>query len=189
MMEHDIDVTGEELYRRYKAGDTDVFEKLVDLYKDDLSSFIYGIVHDYHESKQLTVETFARLAVNNNFAGRSSLKTYLFAIAKNLAIRYLKMRKSKQYISYEEITDVLIDEADSVINIVERDDDRRYVQDAMKDLKDEYSTVLYLLYFEDMSYIQAGKVMNRSVKQITDLAYRAKLALKKKLESGGFKYV
>jgi DNA-directed RNA polymerase specialized sigma24 family protein len=43
--------------------------------------------------------------------------------------------------------------------------------------------VLLLLYFEDMSYREAGKAMNKSEKQIKHLAFRAKKALKKKLES------
>ncbi|MCL2517028.1 MAG: sigma-70 family RNA polymerase sigma factor [Oscillospiraceae bacterium] len=189
-MEHDNEhvIPGEELYNRYITGNNEAFEKIVEMYKDELYYFIYGMVHDYHESKQLMIEAFAQLAVSNKFARKSSLKTYLFAIAKNLAIRYVKMRKNKEYIPYEEITDVLMDEGDTVESLIEREDDRRYVQEAMRSLKEEYYTVLHLLYFEDMSYIQAGKAMNRSVKQITDLAYRAKLALKKKLESDGFTY-
>jgi len=58
----------------------------------------------------------------------------------------------------------------------------------MQILKDDHYTVLKLLYFKDMSYLQAGKAMNKSEKQIKHLAFRAKAALKRILEKDGFNY-
>ena len=55
-------------------------------------------------------------------------------------------------------------------------------------MKPEHRNVLYLLYFEGMSYAEAGTVMNKGKRQIEGLAYRARASLKKKLESEGFTY-
>ena len=57
---------------------------------------------------------------------------------------------------------------------------------AMDMIKDEYREVLYLLYFEDMKYEEAGRIMGKSVSQITNLAHRAKKSIKKLLEKEGF---
>ena len=181
--------SGEELYRRFQTGDSGAFKDFVTMHEDELFRFINSIVHDYHEAKHLTIETFAQLVVNTRkFMGKSSVKTYLFAIGKNLSIRYIKMRTKEQHLSYEEVIEVLIDDDEAPHSYLERDENKKYLLETMRDLKEEYRAVLILLYFEDMSYIQAGRVMNKSERQIKDLAYRAKSALKKKLEIKGFTY-
>ena len=82
--------SGEELYSCFLDGDNTAFEKLVALYENELSRFIYGIVRDYHETEHLTIDTFAQLALNRKpFEGKSTLKTYLFGIAKNLTMQHM----------------------------------------------------------------------------------------------------
>ena len=56
----------------------------------------------------------------------------------------------------------------------------------MQELKEEYRIALHLIYFEEMSYEEAGKVMHKSRKQIENYAYRARNALKSILEQEGF---
>jgi len=179
----DEELTGEELYRRFLAGDSRAFEDLVAMYEDDVSRFIYGYVRDYHETEHLAIDTFTQLALNRKaFQGKSALKTYLLGIAKNLAAQHMRKRKREQHISFEEIAELKIDNGESIYVIVEKNERNTVLKEAMRELKQEYHAVLLLLYFEGMSYKQAGKVMNKSERQVKDLAYRAKAALKKKLE-------
>lgn len=184
-LENVQDVSGEELFGRYlNTGDNEPFEALVGMYEDELARYLYGIVRDYYEAKQLTIESFAQLAVNGrNFAGKSTLKTYLFTIGKNLASKYLKLRARESHIPFEEAISALTDADDSPYASLEREETRNRVRSVMRELKDDYRAVLLLLYFEDMSYLEAGRAMNKSDKQIKHLAYRAKAALKKKLEN------
>jgi len=180
-------ISGEELLRRFHNGDMTAFEDLVALYDNGLYLYINGIVRDRYEAKHLTIETFSELALSSaGFKGKSSLKTYLYAIGKNLAARHMKMREREQHVSSEEIFNILAAGGETVDGFLEREEIRRSLHEAMQDLKVEHRAVLSLLYFEDMSYIEAGKAMNRSEAQIKSLAHRAKAALKRKLESGGF---
>lgn len=55
----------------------------------------------------------------------------------------------------------------------------------MSELNQAYREVLYLVYFEDMSYRQAAEVMNKNIKQVTNLVYRGKESLRKLLEREG----
>jgi|GEM_PF-1021155 len=111
---HAQDKIGEELYRRYLAGDKEAFTELVRLYEQVLSFFINGFVGDMHETKHLLIDTFAQLAVSGGrFEGRSSLKTYLFAIGKHLALRYVKMRRCETHLSYEDIFEKFIGESET----------------------------------------------------------------------------
>ena len=181
---------GEELYRRFLAGDESAFEELVRLYEHDLALFMGGIVGDMHETKHLLIDAFAQLAVSGRrFEGRSSLKTYLFAIGKHIALRYVKMRRRETHLPYEYVLENVLGEDETPETFLQREDNKQRLQAAMSDLKPGYRMVLQLLYFEEMSYAEAGQVLGKTVKQISDLNYRAKSSLKKKLESGGFDYV
>ena len=55
-------------------------------------------------------------------------------------------------------------------------------------LKLEYRQVLYLSYFEGFSNSEAALIMKKSDRQIKDLLYNAKKALKSELERSGFEY-
>jgi len=182
--------TGEDLYFRYLSGDDNAFEEFVKLYEDELSRLINSIINDYNESKHLTIETFAQLALNiKKFEGRSSIKTYLFAIGKNISAQHIKKRAREHHISFEEVIQTLVPDGELPYQYFEREENKRQLHDVMLSLKEEYRTVLLHLYFEDMSYKQAGYAMSKSEKQIKHLAYRAKLTLKKKLLETGFNFI
>ena len=55
-------------------------------------------------------------------------------------------------------------------------------------LKPEYKQILYLIYMEGFSHSEASKIMKKNDKQIRDLLYRAKGALKKEIEKEGIVY-
>lgn len=180
---------GSELYRRFLSGDGDAFTELVGLYEDEFYRFIYTIVKDHHEVKHIVIDAFAMLAVGGGkFTGKSSIKTYLFAIGKNLAYKSMRKRREEQHIDYETIVNIVADESTEPDSIVEREESKREILRAMNSLKDDYRKVLLFLYFEDLSYMEVGQIMNKSVNQTRVLAHRAKAALKKKLESDGFMF-
>jgi RNA polymerase sigma-70 factor (ECF subfamily) len=184
---NDQAMSGEELYRLFRDGDDEAFTGLVELYQDGLAHFINRIVNDKHEAEHLTIETFAKLAVGGGaFAGKSSLKTYLYTIGKNLALHTVKMRGREQHISYDEVVGVLEGGEDAPDVHVEREERSQMLHQTMSLLSDDHRAVLALLYFEGMSYVQAGRAMKKSEKQIKHLAYRAKQALKKRLEKSNY---
>ena len=55
----------------------------------------------------------------------------------------------------------------------------------MDEMNPDYREVLYLTYFEGMSYAQAAEVTGKTVKQITNLVYRGKESLRRLLEREG----
>ena len=69
-----------------------------------------------------------------------------------------------------------------------RDERNGQLYEAMEKLKKEYQEALYLVYFEDMSYKEAGKVLGRSESQVTNLVHRGKKSLKEILRKEGFEY-
>lgn len=177
------DNTGEELYRMFLSGDESAFEALVALYRDNLTRFIYSYVNDARDAEDLMIDAFAELAVSTKFNNRSSLKTYLFAIGRNLALRHLKKYRRSGVMSTEEMPEEPAETAFTPEMDFLREDERLRLHTAMHKLKLEYREILHLLYFENMSYAQAGHIMKKSFTQVNNLAHRSKAALKKILEN------
>jgi len=102
------------------------------------------------------IDTFAELAVDTKYRERSSLKTYLYAIGRNIALRHVKKFGRKNQISLDDLTEG----AEYLPNLPELDfikeDDRARLRAAMLSLKQEYREVLHLIYFENMGYADAG---------------------------------
>ena len=62
----------------------------------------------------------------------------------------------------------------------------RQLYSALEKLKPQYREILILVYFEDMTHEEAGRVMHKNRKQIYNLVQRGQKALKDQLERMGF---
>ena len=63
-----------------------------------------------------------------------------------------------------------------------RDEQNILIHQVLKNLKAEYAQVLYLVYFEELTNTETAKIMKKTNKQVSDLIYCAKKALKNELE-------
>lgn len=174
-------------YARFLNGDHSALEELIGTYRESLTLFIYRYTKDFVEAENIMIDVFAQLVVSRKqFRGESTLKTYLFTIGRNEALRYLK--KNKRQIRLQEQHKGVLREEIPIEFSVFQEERNRQLYTVMETLHREYREVLFLLYFEDVRYKEAGKIMKKSEKQITNLAYRGKKALKEKLEKEGFTY-
>ena len=109
-----------------------------------------------------------------------SFKAWLYTIGKNAALDYLrKLKKGRcthidDYVYLSDKTDIEAEYIQGEENIG--------LHNAISKLKKEYAQVLYLIYFEGLSNQEAEKVMGKSSRQISDLIYRAKQALRAEIE-------
>ena len=65
------------------------------------------------------------------------------------------------------------------------DERKRAVNKALEQLSEELRVVVHLVYFEELSYDEAAKVMKKNRKQIDNLLYRAKNALRNAIGKEG----
>ena len=84
--------------------------------------------------------------------------------------------------------DTLADEPDGRLlaeEVIWTEERNRILHFCMDEMNPDYREVLYLIYFEDMSYAQAADGTGKTVKQITNMLYRGKESLRKLLEREG----
>ena len=98
------------------------------------------------------------------------------------------MRKRSRFtlVGEENLTDVA--DLQMLENSVLRSEENRQLSRALGQVKEEYRTALHLVYLEDMSYDEAGHIMKKSRKQVENLIYRGKKAVRAILEKEGFSF-
>lgn len=176
---------GKASYDRYLTGDDLGIGEIISEYKDGLILFLNSYVHNIITAEELCEDTFVRLAVKKpRFRGGSSFKTFLYSIAKNIALDYL--RKNSNSVPMEELAE-LKGKSDLEREYL-KEEQKLALHSAMKRLRPEYERVLWLTYFEELSNKEAAAVMGKSTHAIETLIYRARNALKTQLEKEGFVY-
>ena len=178
---------GAECYKRFLSGDKRAIEIIIRDYKDGLVFYIYSLVGDIHRAEELAIDTFIKLFYKQpEFKEKCSFKTWLFSIGRYTAIDYIRKNKRVSEVSIHDVS-YITDEENLERDYI-RDEERYKLRKTINKLKPEYSQVLYLIFFEGFDTGEAAKIMGKSNKQITDLLYRAKAALKKEIEKEGDNY-
>ncbi len=175
---------GAACYRRYLDGDERAFDELMDFYHDGLILFINKIVGNYSVAEELAADCFVELLIHKKrFLGNSDFKTYLYSIGRHKAIDYVRKDAKKKIIAPEELPE--IENNERIEESFIEDESKRALHKAISQLNEDYRAAVYLIFFEELSYDAAAKVLGKSKKQIDNLIYRAKGALKKILTEGG----
>lgn len=178
---------GAECYSRFLSGDKTAIEEIIRDYKDGLVFYLFNIVGDYQRAEELTIDTFIKLFYEQpKFKWKCSFKTWLFAIGRNTAVDYIRKNKRISEVSIDDAFD--ISDGENLEKTYIKNDELYKLRKTINKLKPEYSQVLYLNFLEGFNTGETAKIMDKSNKQITDLLYRAKAALKKEIEKEGYNY-
>lgn len=176
---------GASSYRRFLDGDNEGLAEIVEEYKDGLILYLNGFVNNLYTAEELAEDAFFRLITRRPvFSGRSSFKSWLYAIGRHVALDHLRRTARRAETSAEELEAVLQDEADLERSYI-REEQKITLHRAMEKLAPDYRQVLWLVFFEGFSSAEAGAVMKKNERQIRNLLYRAKQALKAELAREG----
>ncbi|MCM1298113.1 MAG: sigma-70 family RNA polymerase sigma factor [Firmicutes bacterium] len=179
---------GAESYLKYLSGDDEGIAEIVSLYREKLIFFLNGIVNNIYAAEDLAEDTFFKLMVKKpKFTPRYSFKTWLFTVARNLALDYLRKNAKNDGVPFEDMENLPAEEKEFERNLI-RDEDGIFLHKAMESLPPQYSQILHLVYFEDFTADEAAKVVKKTKRQTEMLLYRARAALKTRLEKEGFRY-
>ena len=178
---------GASSYCRFLDGDRNSFTELVREYWDGLTLYLTGFTDSITEAEEAAEEVFLKLYADKpTFSGNSTFKTWLYAIGRNTVLNMLRKRRKHHETSLDGFYEVS-DRQDIEQNHI-HDENKKLLYDAMDGLSSDYRQVLYLVYFENFGVAETAEIMHKNQRQIYNLLYRAKAALKKILEKEGFEY-
>ncbi|WMM26419.1 RNA polymerase sigma factor [Tissierella sp. MB52-C2] len=156
-------------------------EKLYRLYKDDVYRYLLSLTHNPDLSEDLLSETFINaIKAIANFKGQSSIKTWLFSIARNLWLQ--NIRKEKSTAEYNDLLQLY------VVNPM---DERLITEEIAKRIsnllleKDERTQRIVNMRLEGYSFIEIARELSISENSARVIDFRARKWIKSILVKEG----
>ena len=185
--------TERELVSRARAGDTAAFEQLMLDSQDRVYTLCLRMTGNREDALDLAQETFFNAWRGlSSFQGNSSFSTWVYRLASNACIDFLRKRKRRQQgespHSLDDEEAPLPEPADprgSPEEELERRELRRAVGRGLQALPDHHRQVLVMRELSGMSYQEIGAVLDLDLGTVKSRIARARLALKKFLVQEG----
>ena len=93
-----------ELLHRARRGDLTAYDELVRLYQERIYATIYHMTSNHEDANDLAQESFIKaFQALKSFKGGSSFYTWLYRIAVNKTINFLKQRKNRTHMSLNDL--------------------------------------------------------------------------------------
>ena len=142
---------GASSYRRFLDGDDNGFVEIVRDYKDGLILFLDSFVSNLSIAEELAEDTFVKLGIKKpHFSVKSSFKTWLYAIGRNVAVDYIRKESKHSEVSIDECVDLA--DRQTLENAYLREENKIVIHQALGKLKPEYRQVLSVAcHIEDTS--------------------------------------
>lgn len=174
---------GAENYEKYQNGDMTGLEALVRDYRHGLILYIYGITSDMFLSEDLCEDAFFHIMVKKpRYDGKSSFKTWLYRIGRNLAYDALRRQK---IIQFTELSDAEADRASLEDGYI-KTERQKVLHEQLKKLPQSEQELIWLSYFEDMSAAEIGRLTGKSVGAAQKALSRARQRLRELMEKEGY---
>lgn len=165
------EISDEQLFERYRSGETAALRALIERYHDPLLRFLTRLVGDRAGADDVFQETF--LQIHNSahtFDIDRRFKPWLFTIAANKGRDWLRRNRKRQPLAlsaplpgagageggrtFVDLMEVEVPQPGERIESSERD---RMVQQALDTLSDPLREILLLAYFQRLSYAQIAE--------------------------------
>jgi RNA polymerase sigma factor (sigma-70 family) len=173
--------TDEELLERWRSGDLKAGNDLFARYYDVVERFFAHKADTGRED--LIQQTFERCTrARDRFGGRSSFRTFLLGIGRNVLREYYR-RPGRGEIDLEELSIVDLGAGPST-NLARRDSDRVLLE-ALRLLPLRQQTLFELYYWEDLTAAEIAEVMEIPENTVRSRLRRAKDALAPIVRSRG----
>ncbi|CEN37380.1 RNA polymerase sigma factor [Capnocytophaga cynodegmi] len=159
------------------------FENLVDTYQRRLYWHIRRIVISHEDTDDVLQETFIKIFRNiDKFRGESSLFSWVYRIATNQALDFLKKKANERNYSIEDL------QYDRSIHLetdvyFEGDEIQIKFQKAIATLPEKQQLVFNMKYFEELKYEQISQILDTSVGALKASYHHAVQKIKNYLET------
>jgi RNA polymerase sigma-70 factor (ECF subfamily) len=157
---------------------------LYDLIHKKVYFYLFRLLKDKESAEDVMVETFTEVwKCADKYKGMSQARTWVFGIARNLAMN--AMRKDKVHDDIDDYPQLSDNRALNSEVIREASDRRRVIMSALARISSKHREVLDLVFFHEMKYQEISKVLDIPLTTVKTRVFYAKDALKIKLSDMG----
>lgn len=178
-------VEEKKLIIRTQNGDTNAFNPIVSKYQQRIYNLIYQRVRERETTEDLCQETFLKAwQALPNFKGQSAFYSWLYKIAINCSIDFLRKQNKQFVLSWEELpqhsneTLEASKKQPSISQILEKKEFRNIVDKAVRQLPTGQRDVFYLRYGEELRIKDIATRLNKSEGTIKTHLHHARRKLR-----------
>jgi RNA polymerase sigma-70 factor (ECF subfamily) len=186
-----LNLDDKQIIKKYLTGDDSALDFLIKKYLRQVYFFVLKIINDKHEAEDVTQEVFFRAWKNiKKFDVDKNFKTWIFSIAKNASLDFLKKKKSIPFSAYfTEETDGDMEPEENNLpglfelpnEIAQKTETAIIIQSAVKQLKPIYQTIIYLYYNQQLTFQEISEILGESINTVKSRHRRALILLKNQL--------
>ncbi len=167
-----------ELLARWRGGDQAAGRDLFTRYFDQLYRFFSNKSAEPDEMVQTTMLAIVKAA--DQFAGRSSFRTYVFTIARN--VLYTRLRTLVREREFDPALSSIRDFATSARSRLARNEEHQRLCEALQSLAVEEQTLLELHYWEGLDAAALSEVFAAEPATIRQRLTRARASLREAMK-------
>ncbi len=187
-----------ELVQEVIAGNTRAYGLLVGYYKSAMQNYVNKIVNNHTDTEEVTSITFEKAYENlHTFSPTFSFSTWLYKIAQNSAIDYVRKRTKLQK-RLQNIDSVVVENSHHTemnVRIPTNDPDpeeelilkqnSKIMEKFVDQMKGRYRTLIICRFFEEKSYAEIAKELDLPMGTVKARLHRARAMLVRLLNAAG----
>jgi len=188
------EISDADLVLRARAGELDAFERLTNRYEQRVYSLALRILRHEQDAEDVTQQTFLNALEHlNGFRGEACFATWLLRIATHAALKVIRKQRGLDTVSLEAATEnteseeaiphpeYIADWRQSPEQLVERNETRRLLEEALAQLDEKHRLVFLLRDVEGLSVRETAVALGLSEANVKVRLLRARLQLRELL--------
>lgn len=186
-------LTDGELIEKSIGGREDGFEELVRRYQRPITAYVYRMLNNYDASLDVTQEVFIKVYNSlNRYSSEYKFSTWLYRIAHNAAIDYMRKNSvSQQSIEAENADGTYQLQIESPHPTPEQERERSEwrteIETVVKCLPTVYRELISLRHGQDLSYDEIAEITGLPLGTVKNRLFRAREMMREIFADRGFK--
>ena len=179
-----------DLVNRARRGDLKAYDELVQRYQQRIYATIYHMTSNHEDANDLAQEAFIKAySALKSFKGGSSFYTWLYRIAVNKTINFLKQRKNKFHLSLNDIDFNAEHDPDLMALISDKTPTRdvaltelqKKLNEALLTLSEPHRMVVVLHDVQGLSHDEVAEIMDCNIGTVRSRLFYARQQLQGQL--------
>jgi RNA polymerase sigma factor (sigma-70 family) len=174
------------LVRRARQGDLGAYDDLVRRYQERIYATVYHMTSNHEDANDLAQEAFIKgFQALKSFKGGSSFYTWVYRIAVNKTINFLKQRKNKTQMSLDDM-DLNAEHDPDLVALISDKTPRREINlaelqeklnEAMQKLSEPHRLVVTLHDIQGLSHEEIAEIMECNIGTVRSRLFYARQQL------------